>query len=82
MSKRKNWLTMDLAPTSIGPMRLLAKGDLGRPPKMHYGFFVAREFAEYELLDKLEDVLDGPNGLVQRVLGKLQELSERACNNK
>ena len=57
MSKRKNWLALQLAPPSIGPVRLSAKGDLGHPPKMHYGFFAAREFAEYELLDKLADVL-------------------------
>ena len=56
MSKRKNWQALQLAP-SIGPIRLSAKGDLGHPPKMHYGFFAARQFAEYELLDKLADIL-------------------------
>ena len=74
MSKRKNWEALQLAPP-IGTIRLLAKGDLGQPIKTHYGFLGVREFEEYELLDKLADVLDGPNGLEERVLEKLQELS-------
>lgn len=70
MSKRKKWEALKLALPLIGPFRLSAKGDLGHPVKMHYGFLAARDFAEYELLDKLADVLDGPNGL-----------EERACQN-